>query len=298
MAIAGALIGGAIGAFGKKPVVPTLKPIDPNATQAATVAGNQANFADIAKLATGVNTFNQDQLNALIDRVLPGARQQIQETLSSQLRGEIPKDVQNAIFRGNAERMAGSNAFGSPGGGNTFTNNVNARSLGLTSLQITNQALSSAESWLSKATAPTFDVTSMFFTPQQRLAFEQQQQGAQFQRDVMAAGVAAAPDPATAALGQEIDRFFNTAASAGMMMAGGGGIGGLAGGVGSAGAAAKSSGGGSPGGLGLYGGSEMGNPGMYYGGVGSAGGQGLPGIGQSNLNGSSMWGKQFNSFGF
>lgn len=271
MSIAGALIGGAIGAFGKKPVVPDLKPISPDATQKATVAGNAANFADIAKLATSVNSFNQDQLNALIDRVLPGAREQIQSTLSSQLRGEIPKDVQNAIYRGVAERTAGGNAFG--GGG--FTRNVTARDLGLTSLDITNRALSSAESWLSKATAPTFDVTSMFFTPQQRLAFETQQQGVQYQRDLMAAGVKAAPDPATAALGQEIDRFFNTAASVGMMAAGGA-MGG--------------------GGLGAGGGIPAANQSRMLaesGRIGSANGQGLPGLGQSNLNGQAMWDRQY-----
>lgn len=236
MAIAGALIGGAIGAFGKKPTVPELKPISPDATQKATVAGNAASFADIAALATRVNTFNQDQLNALIDRALPGARQQIQETLASQLRGEIPKDVQSAIFRGVAERSAAGNAFG--GGG--FTRNITARDLGLTSLDITNKALASAESWLQRATAPQFDVTSMFFTPQQRLAQENLQQERQYQHDLLKAGIDAAPDPATAALGKEIDRFFNTAASYGMMAAGsasggGGGMGGLAGGAGGGG---------------------------------------------------------------
>lgn len=216
----GALIGLGLGAYGRKPTVPTLTPIDPNATQKETVAGNQANFADIAKLAAGVNTFNQDQLNALIDRVLPGARQQIQQTLSSQLRGEIPQDVQNAIFRSNAERTATGNAFG--GGG--FSRNVTARDLGLTSLDITNKALSSAESWLAKATAPTFDVTSMFFTPQQRLAQANLQQQRQFERDVMAAGVAAAPDPGMAALAQGIDsdisKIENAALSYGGMAAG------------------------------------------------------------------------------
>jgi hypothetical protein len=284
MAIAGALIGGAIGAFGKKPVVPDLKPIDVNATQKQTVAGNAASFADIAKLATQVNTFNQDQLDALIDRALgPGVRQQIQGTITSQLRGEIPDDVQRAIQRGVAERTASGNAFG--GGG--FSRNITARDLGLTSLQLTQQGLSSAESWLSRATAPQFDVTSMFFTPQQRLAFEQQQQSAQFQRDVMAAGVEAAPDPATAALGQEIDRFFNTAASAGMMMAGGG-MGGLAGGGGSAGNASQQA-------QWLNTNRMLNQDSINR--TGSAGGQGLPGLGQSNLNGLSMWQNQFGGLG-
>ena len=48
--------------------------------------------------------------------------------------------------------------------------------------------------------------------------------------DLLANQIAAAPDPATAALGKEIDRFFNTAASYGMSMAGSGGGGGMGGG--------------------------------------------------------------------
>lgn len=221
----------AIGAYGKKPEVPSLATISPGATQKATVGGNIASFADIARLATSVNTFNQDQLNALIDRALgPGARAQIQETLGSQLRGEIPLDVQRAMYRGNAERNAGRNAFG----GN-FNANIDARSLGLLSLDITNKALSSAESWISRAVAPQFDVTSMFFTPQQRLAFEQQQQGMQFQRDLLAAGVKAAPDPGMAALAQGFDQEMARTENAIMSMGGkmmGGGLGGGGGGLG------------------------------------------------------------------
>jgi len=268
MAIAGSLIGKAIGAFGKKPKVPTLAAISPDATQKATVGGNIANFADIARLATEVNTFSQEQLESLIDRVLPTARQQIEKNISSQLRGEIPDDVRRAIAQGNSERFVG--AFS----GSDFVRSNEAKQLGLTSLGIINQGLSSAESWLSKATAPQFDVTSMFFTPQQRLSFEVQQQGAKFQRDLMAAQVKAAPDPATAALGTEIDRFFNTAAGAGLMAAGGG-FGG--------GGAAAGAGGGGFGGTGSF--SNM----------GLAGGQGV-GVGQSSLG--NFWGNWNQKYGF
>lgn len=241
----GALIGLGLGAFGKKPKAPELEKIDPNAVQAQTVAGNQANFADIAKLAAGVNTFSQDQLNSLIDKTLGvGVREQIQSNLASQLKGEIPQDVQNAIFRGVAARSAATNAFG--GGG--FTRNVTARDLGLTSLDITNKALSSAESWLASAKAPTFDVTSMFFTPQQRLAFSQQQQGLQYQNDLLKAGLKAAPDPGMAALAQGIDsdlaRTENAALSFAGMGAGGGFNAVPSGGLGSGGTSMFTGGGG------------------------------------------------------
>lgn len=233
----GALVGLALGSYGRKPTVPDFPTVSADAAQKAAVAGNTANFGDIAKLAASVNTFNQDQLNALIDRALPGARQQIQSNIASQLKGEIPQDVQNAIFRGVAERTASGNAFG--GGG--FTRNVTARDLGLTSLQLTNNALSSAESWLSKATAPQFDVSSMFFSPQQRLAQENLNAANQYQNALLKAGVAAAPDPGMAALAQGIDSDFarveNAALSFGGMAAGGGfggggGLGGSGGGGG------------------------------------------------------------------
>lgn len=249
MAVAGALIGGAIGAFGEKPKIPQLQDINPDLVQAQTTKGNLANFGDIAKLVTQVNTLNQDQLNALIDRALPGARDQIAKNISSQLRGEVPEDVSRAITRYNAGRNVGALTQGSG-----FSAGVAAKDLGLTSLNLIDKGLSSAESWLQRSTAPQMDATSMFFTPQQRLGFEERQQALKFQRDSMEAQVNAAPDPATAALGKEIDRFFNTAASFGMMaaggaMGGGGGVGGVGGG-GGGGGSSMLMGGGRGGGLG------------------------------------------------
>ena len=185
------IFGSAKDLFGSKPVIPTLPTL--GEAQKTAISSNQANLGDIAKLATGVNTLNQDQLNLLIDRTLgPGVRQQVQANLASQLKGEIPQDVQSAIYRGVAERSAGSNAFGG-GASSGFDRNITARDLGLTSLDITNKALSSAESWLSKAQAPAFDATAMFISPAQQNAANQDQ----FNRNLLAAKVAAAPDPAT-----------------------------------------------------------------------------------------------------
>src|SRR5689334_18207988 len=138
----GALAGLALGAYGKKPRVPDLKDINPNSVQMDTVKGNIASFADIAKLATSVNTFNQDQLEALIDRALPGVREQITSNIQSQLRGEVPEDVSRAITRFGAQRGLGALTQGSG-----FANSATARDLGLTSLNLINQGLSSAESW-------------------------------------------------------------------------------------------------------------------------------------------------------
>jgi hypothetical protein len=287
MAIAGALIGGAIGAFGTKPKVPTFKEIMPDDVQKDTVRGNIANFADIAQLATSVDLFNQDQLESLIDRVLPGARQQIQENISSQLRGEIPDDVRSAITRGNSERFAG--VFS----GSDFVRSNEAKQLGLTSLGVINQGLASAQQWLSQAAAPRFDVTNMFFTPQQRYGYAVGERDARFQRDMIAAQVKAAPEPKTAALGTEIDRFFNTAAGVGMMAAGnamgGGGAKPPSGGAGGLASANQSMGVANPYNMGGY---NFGSTPDFTG-MGLSGGQGV-GIMQSSMgNFHGNWNQKY-----
>lgn len=253
----GALIGLGLGAYGSKPTVPNLTPIDPNQIQAQTAQGNLANFGDISKLATATNTFNQDQLNALIDKVLPGARDQIASNIGSQLRGELPADVQSAV-----QRSSNAQAFAGGFGGSNFGRNMTARDLGLTSLNLIQQGLSSAESWLQQAKAPMMDASSMFFTPQQRLGFAQQQQSMQFQRDLMAAGVAAAPDPSMAALAQGFDSDFSKLENAalsfgGMSMGGGTSMAGLGGFSGNSGGMYGNMGFGTPVNFGGYGNSQF-----------------------------------------
>jgi hypothetical protein len=101
--------------------------------------------------------------------------------------------------------------------------NLTARDFGTTSMAIQQQGLSNLGNFAGLVTpSTTFDATSMFFSPQQRLEFAFQDRNTQFQRNLLAEQVAAAPDPAKAALGREIDRFFNTMASIGVSAAGGG----------------------------------------------------------------------------
>lgn len=260
MAIAGALVGGAIGAFGRKPSIPELPKIDPTKIQQQTIAGNAQNFGEAAALGAQVNEANQKQQLAMLSKALefalPGGLGQAQSIVASQLRGEVPQDVQESLLRSNAGK-----AFAGGFAGSGFSGALGLRDLGLTSLGIQQQGLSNFSSLASMVPqTPMFDITSMFFTPQQRLDFEFQQNQAQFQRNLMFEQVEAAPDPARAALGREIDRFFNTAAQFGMMaaggaMGGGGGGGGMLGGMSTSGISSGGlKGGGASGGWG-YGGS-------------------------------------------
>lgn len=222
MAVAGALIGDALGSFGRKPDIPQLPAIDPSRVQAETIAANKDQLPQLEAIGKQVNQFNLDQqlgmLSQALNFVAPGQLQQAQGIVSSQLRGEVPADVQLQLQR----RSAAQALLGGFGGGSGIGRNLTARDFGLTSLGIMNQGLQNFGSLASLAPRPqSFDITSMFFTPQQRLQSAFAERDAQFQRNLLAEQVAAAPDPATAALGREIDRFFNTAASFGMTAAGG-----------------------------------------------------------------------------
>jgi len=103
-------------------------------------------------------------------------------SIESMLKGEIPTDVSSQIQSSDAARsLAGG--FGGTQLGGTLT----ARDLGLNSLNLISQGMSTAQSWLStmdRILSPSmFNVSSMFITPQQQFQDTFQNQEAQFQRD-------------------------------------------------------------------------------------------------------------------
>jgi hypothetical protein len=223
VAVAGALISNAIGAFGRKPTIPKLPEISPDNIQQQAIAGNLNSLPSLQALGSQVNDFNQEQqlksIQKALEFALPGGLGKAQGIVNSQLAGEIPADVQAQIQRSSAARAIS----GGYGGGSGLGRNLTLRDLGLTSLQQQQQGFNNFGALAGlMPKAQQFDVTSMFFSPQQRLESAFKERSDQFQRNLLAEQVAAAPDPGTAALGREIDRFFNTAASVGMTAAGGG----------------------------------------------------------------------------
>lgn len=213
------IVGGLL-SKGKKPVVPDFVPVDASKTQKETVAGNMAAFSDASKMASMVNAFEQEELDKAILKNFPGfkeAASQISENINSQLRGELPKDVEESVLRSAAARNLFSGTAGTG-----FARNLVARDLGMTSLQISQQGLESAMRWLGtvrgSATAPQLGVANMFFSPQQRLAHEVGERDKKFDIDLAKAKVAAMPDPTKAAIGQAIiktdDQIMSMASSA------------------------------------------------------------------------------------
>src|SRR5689334_4788585 len=98
MAILGAIIGGALGSYGRKPVIPALPNIDPNAIQSQTIAANAASLPGSQAIASNVDKFNFDQLSKALSFWSPGSLEKIQATIGNQLSGTLdPEDTQAVI---------------------------------------------------------------------------------------------------------------------------------------------------------------------------------------------------------
>ena len=131
------------------------------------------------------------------------------------LRGEIPTDVGQQIARTSA-------AAGFRGGfqGSKLGGNLTARDLGLTSLGLQQTGLQNFGALANLINPNPFNVSSMFFSPGQRVTIAQNERNQKFNRDMAAAGVAAAPSPMQAALGRGINQFGQTIGQIGAFAAG------------------------------------------------------------------------------
>jgi hypothetical protein len=185
------MAGGVLGfLFGSKPKVPQLPKVSPGAVQAETMEGNIAALPQSENLAGAVNQFNLDQLAKALQFSLPGGLEGAQKNIAAQLRGELAtEDTQETI------RAATAAGFGRGIGGAGIGRNLVLRDIGR-SVQAQKQSGFQNFLALAEATrAPKFDVSSMFFTPQQRVNLEVQQNELQFQRNLEAAQVEASASP-------------------------------------------------------------------------------------------------------
>ena len=202
------LLGGLLSA-GKKVKVPELKPIDFEGEQRKAISQNVASLQSATELAQKTTAAEQSQLEQQLRRAIPGYDQLIAQAgsnIGASLRGEVSQDVQSQLQRSAAGRALG----GGFGGGSGMGRALSARDFGLTSMQIQNQGLAQAQNFIQQqrtfGMAQPFSISSMFITPGQRIGAMQQQQSAQYNRDMTAAQVAAMPDPTMAAFGSAISQ--------------------------------------------------------------------------------------------
>lgn len=205
--------------FGDRPDVPELGYVDPNAVQSQTIAGNLAALPGAQNLASKVNLFNQAELLKALEFALPGGLGKAQDNVSAQLSGILdPEDTQSVIRSATAAGYGKGFNFGAGGIGR----NLVLRDLGLSVQGQKQQGLQNFFG-LAKATqAPQFDVSSMFFTPAQRLASAMTQNENRFNRDWLKAQIDASPHPAGAFTMQLLMETVKALASSAGSMAGAG----------------------------------------------------------------------------
>jgi len=175
------------GLLTEKPKVPRFVPLDISKIQGETVAENLANLPAIQDLAGKVNKLSQTELDKALEKALPGYKAGA-AGIASMLRGEVPQDVQTQLQRNVAEQGV---ARGTSGSQFDLANEYGT--YGRTSYQIFQEGLGAAQRWLAQTTAPRFDFTSMFISPQQQLAVKQNEQEQKWQRDWLAAKIKAIP---------------------------------------------------------------------------------------------------------
>jgi hypothetical protein len=195
---------------GTKPSVPTLAPIDLGTEQQKAIKNNLAAAPGAAKLSA----LSQDQIRKMMEQAIPGfdaLTGKISANIQDQVAGKIPLDVSRAARTGSASQaLAGGFASGRAGSAGS---SLEARDLGLTSLDITSKGLASAESWLGdmeKLYSPSEAIfTGMFVTPQQQYQTDVEERGAQFSRNWLENQIKAMPAPWATDLKQFVYRAMS-----------------------------------------------------------------------------------------
>jgi hypothetical protein len=148
---------------------------------------------------------------------------QSSKNTASELKGEIPTDVSQALQSSDAAKAL-TGGFGGSG----LSGNMTAKDLGLTSLNLMQQGQSSLESWTSMVDnmfAPgQFNVSSMFVNPQTEFTDTMQNQEQQFSQQWLSNQVESMANPEATGLWSMLSGMGSGMMSGGGNSGGGGGM--------------------------------------------------------------------------
>lgn len=220
--------------FGSKPAVAPYTPTDFSAEQQKSLTENIGAFPDITQLGD----LYQQYMLADLNKAMPGfsgllaegsaTSKEMLDAASPLLRGEIPQDVQDQVYRSSAYQSLMSGTAGSP-----MSKALTARDLGLTSLGLEQQGAqlameggNAAQRWAGLAEGTMMNPSSMLITPQQQAALTMQNNLYKQATQQYANNVAASPDPVAKGISDTIMSLV------GAYLGGGRGGGGSSGGSG------------------------------------------------------------------
>ena len=182
--------------FGKKPKVPEFTPVDYDKEYDAAADYNEENIERFGGISRKAQEQDQQALTQGLRSAIPNYDELLAsefDITSSLLRGELSKREQDRL----RDRRA---ALGLSSGTQDadLTQYSYARDLGLAERDLINQGMAYADNRIRRQSAfvaQPVSVTSMFQSPQQRIAQKMSERDSKFNRDFAANKIAAAPDP-------------------------------------------------------------------------------------------------------
>lgn len=182
--------------FGKKPKVPEFTPVDYDKEYDATADYNEENIERFGGISRKAQEQDQQALTQGLRSAIPNYDELLAsefDITSSLLRGELSKREQDRL----RDRRA---ALGLSSGTQDadLTQYSYARDLGLAERDLVNQGMAYADNRIRRQSAfvaQPVSVTSMFQSPQQRIAQKMSERDSKFNRDFAANKIAAAPSP-------------------------------------------------------------------------------------------------------
>lgn len=196
VAAAASIAGTALSATQKGPKIPGLP--DSTTAPGAAASANLAAFPTISALADKTNAYNQKNLDARLEDIYPGYKDALKSTgnaITDWTGGKLSDDAVAELYRTGAAQAVTGGYGGAP-----RANFNNARNILQTSTDLQKTGIGALQSWLQTAkgtlTAPQFDVSSMFLTPGQKIAGDENQ----FQRQLAQNQVDAYNEASTARL--------------------------------------------------------------------------------------------------
>ena len=187
--------------FGKKPKVPEFVPVDYDKEYDAAMDYNEENIERFGGISRKAQEQDQQALTQGLRSAIPNYDDLLAaefDITSSLLRGELSKREQDRL----RDRRA---ALGLSSGTQyaDLTQYSYARDLGLAERDLINQGMAYADNRIRRQSAfvaQPVSVTTMFQSPQQRIAQKMSERDSKFNRDFAANKVAAAPSPVASGL--------------------------------------------------------------------------------------------------
>jgi len=206
------LITKSMGGYAKKPKVPSAPHVSGQDSQLQAAQGNIDALPKLETVADQTNQFNVDQRLKMWEQQLPGYKNLMgagTDAITGWLNGQLSPDVASAV-RNHAQARAVGGGYAGSGMGD----NLQARDLGLTSLDLQKMGTQALPGFLgaSQIGMPAqYNPAGDFMTTTGQIGLNQWNENNRYGRDWLQNQLDAIPDPAKAAIAKDVGMLANPA---------------------------------------------------------------------------------------